>query len=400
MERGLPNRMNLLRIVLFRSLAKTAHYLFDGGKSSFSFAGTRFLNAAEARRVISQDLIYEGDDHFLAVPALKDNQSAFFSFGQSVADHLKNLFKKEQQIKLSKPFTLRLQKKPGERFFESEGTLLIKKRGSSFLLAPEFRASLNLLTPFKGISKNSFEFVTSVSSWRSYTYGDFGLLMLPKWARLSNHCDELKTRRNLLRIPDIPFLSSWGDHFKFKTISHEFGSKSLHEVFSEATLLYGPGAMDGFICHPSDLSRLRNSVIPRLRSSGQLKLYICRAGRRKPSNQKEIQSLLASHNFIIIEDRYRSIYEQAEMFFNASFIVAPHGAALANLAFCKQGTKVLEFLPGRYPSQVFRQLCALNQLEYSCMICGNLEKHHDSAVNDDYSVDLSQLKLAISKMLR
>jgi hypothetical protein len=104
--------MHLIRSFLYRGLAKCAHNLFDGGKSSFSFAGTRFLNAEEARRVFSQDLIYEGDDHVLAVPALKDNQSAFFSFGQSVADHLKNLFLKEQQIKNSKPFTLRLQKKP------------------------------------------------------------------------------------------------------------------------------------------------------------------------------------------------------------------------------------------------------------------------------------------------
>lgn len=399
MGQGSTSKMHLIRSFLYRGLAKCAHNLFDGGKSSFSFAGTRFLNAEEARRVFSQDLIYEGDDHVLAVPALKDNQSAFFSFGQSVADHLKNLFLKEQQIKISKPFTLRLQKKPGEHFFESEGTLLIKKSRGSFLLAPEFRASLNLLTPFKKISKRSFPFVTSVSSWRSYTYGDFGLLMLPKWARLSNHHDDLKTRGSLLRIPDIPFLQSWGNHFKLKTFSNDFGSKSLHQVYDEAILLYGPGALDGFICDPSDLARLKSSVIPQLKSTGQLKLYICRAGRRKPSNQKEIHSFLATQNFLIIDDRDRSIYEQAEVFFNASFIVAPHGAALANLSFCRQGTKVLEFIAGRYPSQCFRRLCALNKLQYSCMVCGNLEKHQDSAVNDDYLVDLNHLKLAINKML-
>jgi len=392
--------MSLLRSFLFRNLAKSAHYLFDGGRSSFSFAGTRFLNAEEARRVFSKDLIYEGDDYVLALPALRNNQSIFFSVEQSVADNLNAQFLKDGQIKLSKPFTLRLQKKTGQRFFESEGMLLIKKARGSLLLAPELRASLNLLTPFKGISKNSFEFVTLFSSWRYFGYGDFGVVMLPKWARLSSHCDEFKISRNLLRIPNISYMSSWADHFKLKTVSHEFGSKSLHEVHSEATLLYGPGVLDGFACHPSDLSRLKNSVIPKLKSSGQLKLYICRAGRRKPSNQREIQSFLATQDFIIIEDRDRGIYEQADMFFSASFVVAPHGAALANLAFCKQGTRVLEFLPGKYPSQVFRQLCALNQLEYACMICGSLEKHQDSAVNEDYTVDLNLLKLAINKMLK
>jgi len=116
MGHGLPNRLNLLRIFLFRSLAKTAHYLFDGGRSSFSFAGTRFLNAEEARRVFSKDLIYEGDDYVLALPALKNNQTVFFSFEQSAADTLKSRLLKEEQIKLSKPFTLRIQKNPGNVF--------------------------------------------------------------------------------------------------------------------------------------------------------------------------------------------------------------------------------------------------------------------------------------------
>ncbi len=39
-----------------------------------------------------------------------------------------------------------------------------------------------------------------------------------------------------------------------------------------------------------------------------------------------------------------SITEQANIFYHADVVVAVHGAALANLAFCRPGTKIFEIL--------------------------------------------------------
>lgn len=48
---------------------------------------------------------------------------------------------------------------------------------------------------------------------------------------------------------------------------------------------------------------------------------------------------------VILEDT--TFIEQVKLFFNAKIIIAIHGGALANMFFCKSGTKVLEILGER-----------------------------------------------------
>jgi hypothetical protein len=390
--------MKLLHRYLLGSFHKAAHWFFDKGRSSFSFAGTTFLNAMDAKRIFSNDMIYEGQDSCTIIPSLTENLNVFFE--NNGDDSLQNNFIRKRSILIQKPFTLRLKRRSGERFFESEGTLLVLGENQKLLLAPEFSASVNLRTPFKPFSQTSSTHISIFSSLRSFTYGDFGLLMLPKWFRLKTHYEQLKTARAVVSIPDVPFMRDWATHLRLETISFGSGTKKLNEIKDEVTILYGPGLQEDFICTPSDLSLLRKSVLPLMRTKDPRRFYISRNARRKPSNQVEIEHYLSSKGFIIVEDHPRGIFDQAEIFSTASFIVAPHGAALANLAFSRPGIKVLEFLPGKFASQVYRQLSALNGLNYACLICGKLEKHKDWAVDCDYKVDIQLLNQAISILLK
>ncbi|MBC8010793.1 MAG: glycosyltransferase family 61 protein, partial [Burkholderiales bacterium] len=56
--------------------------------------------------------------------------------------------------------------------------------------------------------------------------------------------------------------------------------------------------------------------------------------------------------------------EQIAVFRRARVVVAPHGAGLANLAFCAPGTRVVELVGRAYFNPVFWRLAALRGLDY------------------------------------
>ncbi len=74
------------------------------------------------------------------------------------------------------------------------------------------------------------------------------------------------------------------------------------------------------------------------------RLYLsrARAAVRRIANENEISEILRHRNFEIVEAENLSWREQADLFASGSVIVAPHGAALANIVFCKPGTRVVE----------------------------------------------------------
>ena len=57
-----------------------------------------------------------------------------------------------------------------------------------------------------------------------------------------------------------------------------------------------------------------------------------------------------------------SVRQQAMTIASASTVVAPHGAALANLVFASPGTRVLELHQPRYAPPYFHSLAAHGQL--------------------------------------
>ena len=81
---------------------------------------------------------------------------------------------------------------------------------------------------------------------------------------------------------------------------------------------------------------------------------------RHMENELELFERLAALGFEYCTMDGLSIHEQASIFASASHIVAPHGAALSNIIFCKKGTKVLEFFGDNYLNGVYYVLC--NQL--------------------------------------
>ena len=99
------------------------------------------------------------------------------------------------------------------------------------------------------------------------------------------------------------------------------------------------------------------------------RLYLSRAPAavRRIANENEISEVLRHRNFKIVEAENLSWREQANLFAGASVIVAPHGAALANIVFCKPGTRVVEISTRAGYRDWYWQLAAVAGLSYEVL---------------------------------
>lgn len=90
---------------------------------------------------------------------------------------------------------------------------------------------------------------------------------------------------------------------------------------------------------------------------------------RQISNQQELQQCLTGRGFECIQLEDYSVAQQAQLFSQASVVVAAHGAALSNLMFCRKGAVVVE-LYADHIAPCFWAISALCQLNYHQLHCG------------------------------
>lgn len=145
-------------------------------------------------------------------------------------------------------------------------------------------------------------------------------------------------------------------------------------------------------------------IIPRLHFSSPERLFVTRAKNlnRTIANSDEIESYLKSHGFHTLDAGDHSVAEQATFFRQAKFIIGIHGAALANLMFCRPGTKILELLSPIGGSPSFGRISAMLQLDYQLLIgTTKVESGSLSTVNNqqNFSINLSDLQKAVELML-
>jgi Glycosyltransferase 61 len=127
-------------------------------------------------------------------------------------------------------------------------------------------------------------------------------------------------------------------------------------------------SMDFNIVAPWKVHGLRQ-LASSVRSNQHRRLYLSRAHRavRRIVNEKEISAILRQHDFEILEAENLSWREQADLFANAIMIVAPHGAALANIVFCQPGTRVVEITTRAGYRDWYWQLAAVAGLSYEVL---------------------------------
>ncbi|WP_158093449.1 DUF563 domain-containing protein [Acetobacter sp. DsW_063] len=132
------------------------------------------------------------------------------------------------------------------------------------------------------------------------------------------------------------------------------------------------GAVDarGY-CHPGAAAFIAGSDGPECgdAAAGD-RIYVDR--RESPirplENEDELAQALADRGFATVRLERMSVAEQRACFAHAAVIVAPHGAGLTNLVFCRRGARVIEVMPHTLLNWCYRRLAAIRRLDYDCVL--------------------------------
>lgn len=116
---------------------------------------------------------------------------------------------------------------------------------------------------------------------------------------------------------------------------------------------------------------------------GARHVYISRSRTtRRPPLEDQLSAALSKRGFNIVHTENMSFGDQVALFKSAHIIVAPHGAGLANLGFCKPGVRLIEiFNPDFVATDFYRRSLPINA-NYSFIV---------SDVDGDYIADLMGL---------
>jgi capsular polysaccharide biosynthesis protein len=136
------------------------------------------------------------------------------------------------------------------------------------------------------------------------------------------------------------------------------------------------------------------------------RLYITRGSAkntRRLANEDAVMALLERRGFVRLDPGTVSVQEQIDAFTAAEVVVAPHGAALANLTFCSPGVKVLELFAPKYVNPCYWAIASnVPDVTYRYLVCGTDRRRPGSPMNGvltDITVDPTQLTSMLDELL-
>jgi hypothetical protein len=157
-----------------------------------------------------------------------------------------------------------------------------------------------------------------------------------------------------------------------------------------------------FFPNPADIMALKKHVEKPLniRRTEHNRIYISRAGRRRIVNEEALIDLLRQYDFLIIEDKPRSVAEQITIYKNASFIIGPHGASFTNVIWCEPGTHLVELFSASMVVGHFWYLSQLMNMTYSAyahvLKVGNAQHY----LEDDIFVSIADIEKMLSELFQ
>lgn len=132
------------------------------------------------------------------------------------------------------------------------------------------------------------------------------------------------------------------------------------------------GAFPGYYGHEPEwvVKSVREALIGSAVPGPQRRIYITRedASVRRVINEAEIWTFLESQGFEKVSLSGRTVREQISLFANAEFIIAPHGAAFANLIFASPRTKILEIFNPNEVKNLYWRIANHLDLPYAYML--------------------------------
>lgn len=131
------------------------------------------------------------------------------------------------------------------------------------------------------------------------------------------------------------------------------------------------------------------------------RIYISRkqAATRTIVNESECLAALKRRGFEEVVLEKLSLQEQAELFASAECIVAPHGAGLTNLIFCRPGIRVIEIFSPHYVNTCYWMLSHQLELKHQCLFGTQEGLSKESQLKNDVYIPVGTILNAIDVSL-
>ena len=167
-------------------------------------------------------------------------------------------------------------------------------------------------------------------------------------------------------------------------------SMAVREVEQDETLRVETLVFPLSVCgesayHPcvADFYRRLSANVPPSTTRTPRRIYIDDRGSclRPLSREADLIAALNPMGFVPVRLDMMSLPDQIRLFRQAEAIVAPHGSALTNLGFARPGCLVVELLMDAFVDWSFRNLAALINLRYDCVLGRARTPWQDLSVN-------------------
>lgn len=162
-----------------------------------------------------------------------------------------------------------------------------------------------------------------------------------------------------------------------------------HPYYFKKTWFYAQSNLPSWI-----IKFLRNDISKKVKykKKSYKRIFIDRSdslqNHSKLINNNEVIKYLKSKRFKCLRLTELNLKDQISIFKNCNTIIAPHGAGLTNIAFCKKNTKVIEIIPHDNKNYLFKRISKINKLKYKSIY---LDKIYNNK-NGDMHLKLDDLK--------
>ncbi len=157
------------------------------------------------------------------------------------------------------------------------------------------------------------------------------------------------------------------------------------------------------IAPPASTSWLRDQLPPATTSGLPERIYVTRGttpNTRRMVEEDAVVAMLERRGFVRVDPGSLSVQEQIDHFAAARVVVAPHGAALTNLAFCRDGVRVLEmFAPGYTVHCYWAMTANIADSRYRYLVARTPRGTGDNELMQDIEVNVADVEEALDALL-
>ncbi len=157
---------------------------------------------------------------------------------------------------------------------------------------------------------------------------------------------------------------------------------------------------------PKEVSKLVTShYLEKLKTNFGERIYISRSNPKKNttrqiSNEQELTAMLSNHGFKTVYMENFSFLEQISIMNFAKYIIAPHGAGIANTMFSKPESYLLELVNIDWQKTCFAEIAEKMAINYYRIDCYSLSGAEKNLEFRDVTVDILELEEKLIKILR